>query len=239
MIVEKYWRKFFGEHLTSVEVFKEYILPEIRDKLYNYVWVDLFCGEGNLILPMLEEVPSEKRKAFFEKHIYLFDIQKRMVEAAVRKAISYGIPEELARKKILVRDTIKNYPVFIFNKGLPVFHITNPPYFYKGALRKSFLKDDLEAYFKGENERYQDLYQIALANDLRYGVSRMIYIIPTNFLYGGRISDNIRADLFKHYTIEKVIFFETKVFDYTGTHVMLAFLKEKRKTIVLILFLKG
>jgi len=42
MIVEKYWRKFFGEHLTSVEVFKEYILPEIRDKLYNYVWVDLF-----------------------------------------------------------------------------------------------------------------------------------------------------------------------------------------------------
>jgi|YelNatPaOPRAMG01_1025707.scaffolds.fasta_scaffold13160_12 hypothetical protein len=76
MIVEKYWRKFFGEHLTSVEVFKEYILPEIRDKLYNYVLVDLFCGEGNLILPMLEEVPSEKRKAFL-RSIFIFLIFKR------------------------------------------------------------------------------------------------------------------------------------------------------------------
>ncbi|MGC8852904.1 MAG: N-6 DNA methylase, partial [Hydrogenobacter sp.] len=68
-------KRVYGEHLTSIDIFKNFILPEIKEEIYNYKWVDLFCGEGNLILPILELIPKEKRIEFFEKHIFLFDIQ--------------------------------------------------------------------------------------------------------------------------------------------------------------------
>jgi hypothetical protein len=109
-------RRIYGEHLTSIQVFERYILPEIKDKLYSYLWADLFCGEGNLILPILNLVPSEKRETFFLKHIILFDIQEEMVERAVRNACSYGIPEDIARQRIMIRDTIKDYPSFYSQK---------------------------------------------------------------------------------------------------------------------------
>ena len=41
-------RRKFGIHLTSKELFYTYIFPEIKDKLNQYIWVDLFAGEGNL-----------------------------------------------------------------------------------------------------------------------------------------------------------------------------------------------
>jgi hypothetical protein len=47
-------RRTYGEHLTSISIFQKFILPEIEKDIYNYRWVDLFCGEGNLILPILE-----------------------------------------------------------------------------------------------------------------------------------------------------------------------------------------
>lgn len=67
-------RRTYGEHLTLIQIFKEFILPEIKDKLYNYVWVDLFAGKGNLIVPILELIPKNKRITFFRRHIFLFDI---------------------------------------------------------------------------------------------------------------------------------------------------------------------
>jgi len=50
------------------------------------VWVDLFAGEGNLILPILELVPPSERTEFFRRHIFLFDVRRKMVKKAIRKA---------------------------------------------------------------------------------------------------------------------------------------------------------
>ncbi|MCD6086031.1 methyltransferase domain-containing protein, partial [bacterium] len=125
-------RREFGAHLTSVDIFKKFIFPEIKDILHKYVWVDLFCGEGNLILPILEVIPKREREIFFKEHIFLFDIQKEMVEKSIRNAQKYGISVELARKNIRTRDTLADYPKFIKNLKYPVYHITNPPYLYLG-----------------------------------------------------------------------------------------------------------
>ncbi|RKY39839.1 MAG: hypothetical protein DRP75_00930, partial [Candidatus Omnitrophota bacterium] len=35
-------RREFGAHLTSVDIFKKFIFPEIKNILHKYVWVDLF-----------------------------------------------------------------------------------------------------------------------------------------------------------------------------------------------------
>jgi len=219
-------RRIYGEHLTSIQVFENYILPEIKDKLYSYLWADLFCGEGNLILPILNLIPPEKRESFFLKHIILFDIQEEMVEKAVKNTCDYGIPEDIARQRIMIRDTIKDYPAFILNGEFPVFHITNPPYLYKGYIAKQKSKRLLE-YFSGDFEPYQDIYQLAMMNDLKHGIKNMIYVIPSNFLFGSAISNKIREDFFKFYTIKKAYIFERKIFEHTGTNVCICFFERK------------
>jgi len=221
-------RRVYGEHLTPVEVFKKFILPEIIDKIYDYIWVDLFAGAGNLILPILELVPENERINFFKEHIFLFDIQHEMVEQSIKNAMKYGIPKDIAEKNIMQRDTIKDYPKFLLNMNLPVYHITNPPYLYIGYIVKHKETRKYLEYFKGENEGYQDLYQLALINDLRYGINRMIYIIPSNFLFGFSVSNKIRDDFLKYYLIKKVIIFEKGVFEYTGTNVCLCFFERKK-----------
>ncbi|MBY8982095.1 MAG: hypothetical protein KGD57_04040, partial [Candidatus Lokiarchaeota archaeon] len=67
-------RRCFGVHLTSSQIFLEYIFPEIRDKLMDFIWIDLFCGKGNLILPILNYIPKKDRNSFFKEHIFLSDI---------------------------------------------------------------------------------------------------------------------------------------------------------------------
>jgi type I restriction-modification system DNA methylase subunit len=220
-------RRIYGEYLTSVQVFERYILPEIKDKLYNYLWADLFCGEGNLILPILNLIPPEKRESFFLKHIILFDIQEEMVEKAVKNACDYGIPEDIARQRIMIRDTIKDYPAFILKSEFPVFHITNPPYLYKGYIAKQKSNKRLLEYFSGDFEPYQDLYQLAMMNDLKHGIKNMIYVIPSNFLFGSAISNKIREDFLKFYTIKKAYIFERKIFEHTGTNVCICFFERK------------
>lgn len=222
-------RRAYGEYLTPIQIFKEFILPEIRDQLYNYIWVDLFAGKGNLVLPILELIPPNERIEFFKKHIFLFDIQKELVEQAIQNAVTYGIPKEIAEQNIIQRDTIKNYPKFLFDLGLPVYHITNPPYLYIGYIVKHKETQKYLEYFKGNNEGYQDLYQLGLINDLRHGIKKMIYIIPSNFLFGFSVSNKIRDDFLKYYTITKAIIFEKEIFEYTGTNVVICFF-EKKKT---------
>lgn len=222
-------RRLFGEHLTPIQVFEEFILPEIKDYFYDYIWVDLFAGEGSLILPILKYIPGDRRVEFFRKHIFLFDIQEEMVEKAVENAVKYGIPREVAAQNILQRDTLEDYPSFILNKGLPVYHITNPPYLYIGYIVKHKEAWRYLKYFKGVNEGYQDLYQIALMNDLRHGIKKMIYIIPSNFLYGYSVSNKIRRDFLKYYTIKKAVIFEKRIFEHTGTNVALCFFERKEK----------
>ena len=51
-------RRIYGIHFTPIEIFNEYILPQICNILYNYTWIDLYCGEGNLILPILNLIPE-------------------------------------------------------------------------------------------------------------------------------------------------------------------------------------
>lgn len=218
-------RREFGIHLTSVDIFKKFIFPEIKDILYKYVWVDLFCGEGNLILPILEFIPANKRESFFKEHIFLFDIQKDMVEKSIKNAQKYGIPYELAKKNIQVRDTLGDYPKFIKNLKYPAYHITNPPYLYIGYIAKNSERNF--KYFNGQNEGYQDLYQIALINDLRENLEKMIYIIPTNFLFGFSVSNKIRRDFFPFYRIKKAFIFEKKIFESTGTNVCICFFERK------------
>ncbi len=221
-------RRTYGEHLTPIRIFKEFILPEIKDKLYDYIWVDLFAGKGNLILPMLELIPENKRIEFFKKHIFLFDIQEELLEQAIQNALSYGIPKEIAKRSIIQRDTIRDYPKFLLNLELPVYHITNPPYLYIGYIVKHKETRKYLEYFKGNSEGYQDLYQLGLINDLRHGIEKMVYIIPSNFLFGFSASNKIRYDFLKYYTIKKTIIFEKEIFEYTGTNVVICFFERKK-----------
>jgi len=220
-------RRSYGEHLTPIQIFEEFILPEIKDQLYQYIWVDLFAGEGNLILPILNLIPEHERTEFFKKHIFLFDIQKELVEKAIKNATKYGIPLEVAQKNICQRDSIKDYPVFLFNLGLPIYHITNPPYLYVGYIVKHPETQKHLDYFRGENAGYQDLYQLCLINDLRNNIKKMIYIIPSNFLFGFSVSNKIRNDFLPYYKIKKAIIFEKGIFEFTGTNVAIFFFERK------------
>ncbi len=224
-------RRIYGEHLTPIKIFKDFILPMIKDKIREYRWVDLFAGEGNLILPILDLIPKNERIEFFKEHIFLFDVQEIMIKKAIQHSINYGIPEEIAKQNILHKDTIKEYPKFILDSDLPVYHITNPPYLYIGYIVKKQkdggqCAENLE-YFKNENEGYQDLYQLCLMNDLRNKLDKMIYIIPSNFLFGLSSSNKIRDDFLKHYNIEKVIIFEKDIFEHTGVNVVICFFDKK------------
>ena len=221
-------RRKFGAHLTSIDIFEEHILPKIENTLDNYIWVDLYCGEGNLILPILKKIPLEKRNSFFEKNIFLFDVQKDMVEKAINNAQTYGIKEELARKNINERDTIKKFPQELLSLEKPIFHITNPPYLYLGYIAKHEENKEQKKYFENENNGLQDLYQIALMNDLRNKLNKMIYIIPSNFLFGASVSNRIRSDFLPNYKIDNAIIFEKKIFDFTGTNVIICFFSKSK-----------
>ena len=200
-------KRTYGQHLTPIDIFKKYILPEIKNNIYNYKWIDLFAGEGNLILPILEIIPKKERINFFKNHIFLFDIQKEMVDKCIKNVMNYGIPKEIAEKNIKVWDTLKDYPKVILNDDLPVYHITNPPYLYIGYIKKHAETQKHLKYFEGENEGYQDLYQLALMNDLRNNINNMIYIIPSNFLFGSSGTNKIRHNFLKYYSFFDVIIF--------------------------------
>jgi len=222
-------RRTYGEHLTPIEIFKKHILPEIKDIFYKYIWVDLYAGEGNLILPILDFIPLKTRIDFFKQRIFLFDIQKELVEKSIENALKYGIPQEIARKNIIQRDTIRDYPKFLFSKNSAIYHITNPPYLYIGYISKNIDTLHYLEYFKNENSGYQDLYQLCLMNDLRNGIKEMIYIIPTNFLFGFSSANKIRDDFLKFYNIKKAVIFEKEIFDFTGTNVGIFFFERKKE----------
>ena len=220
-------RRKYGIHLTSKELFHTYIFPEIKDRLNKYIWVDLFAGEGNLILPILKSINKEKRVDFFKKHIYLFDVQEGMIKRCIYNAELYGIPEKVAENNILKRDNLLNFPSFLLTKNFPIYHITNPPYLYLGYIKKHKETKPYFKYFKNENEGYQDLYQIAMMNDLRNDVKNLVYIIPSNFLFGSSVSNKFRLDFLKYYQILKVVVFEFKVFEFTGTNICIGYFYRK------------
>ena len=193
-IEEKAKRRKYGQHLTSFDIFYTYILPEIKKLLRSYLWVDLYAGEGNLILPILKEIPPDERENFFKEHIFLADVHEEMVKRCVHNAESYGISGEIARANIKLRDNLESFPQILKRKRFPIFHITNPPYLYLGYIKKQKETQKYLDYFKNENEGYQDLYQIAMMNDLRNNIGNLIYLIPSNFLFGASVSNKVRRD---------------------------------------------
>ena len=222
-------RRKFGMHLTSKDIFYKYIYPEIKQDLKNYIWVDLYAGEGNLILPILNFISQNERKHFFLNHIFLFDIQEEMVNRCIKNAESYGISEVIAKQNIFLRDNLESFPEFLKQMNFPVYHITNPPYLYLGYIKKHSETQKLLYYFKKDNNGYQDLYQIAMLNDLRSGIEDLVYIIPSNFLYGASVSNKFRLDFLRHYKILKMVIFETKIFEFTGTNICIGFFKKRKK----------
>ncbi|HPN29351.1 MAG TPA: N-6 DNA methylase [bacterium] len=226
-------KRFYGEHFTPIELFKEYIFPWIKDNINEYVWIDLYAGEGNLILPILDYIEPEKKIEFFKNNIYMFEIQKENFDKLLLNTMAKGIPEDIAKKNIFLNDTIKNYPIKFLKKfQKPVFHITNPPYLYLGYIvkNKERFKTNFEYFNDKSNEGYQDLYQLALINDLRNKIYKMIYIIPSNFLFGASVSNKIRKDFFQYYTMNKAIIFEKEIFEFTGTNVVVCNFTRKNET---------
>ena len=226
---KKRFRRQYGIHLTSKDLFEEFIFPHIKDKLNQYLWVDLFAGEGNLILPILEEFNQDQRMSFFKDHIFLFDIHQEMVQKCIDKAVSYGIPESVAQNNIIIRDNLNSFPESLKRKKFPIYHITNPPYLYLGYITKHDDTKEYLKYFQEKNEGYQDLYQIAMMNDLRNEIQTIIYIIPSNFLFGSSVSNKFRMAFLKEYQIMKMIIFETQVFEFTGTNICIGLFSKKQK----------
>jgi len=217
------YRRTFGVHLTSMRIFNDYILPKLEEKLHDYIWVDLYCGEGNLILPLLNNIPADQREHFFERRIFLFDIQEKMVEKTIENAISYGIPRQVAERNVQVRDTLSEFPASVRENRHKVYHVTNPPYLYVGYIAKHNENSGQLKYFTGANSGLQDLYQLAMMNDLRNEIGQMVYIIPSNFLFGHSVSSLIRQSFLKYYSITEAIIFERKIFKNTGTNVVICF----------------
>ena len=222
--MERERRRNFGSHLTPVDIFEDYIYPNISDRLLDYAWTDNFCGEGNLILPMLEHVDEAHRIRFFEDHVFLSDVSEDAVLRSREKAAGYGIPLDIAEKNILTNDGMKAFPRL--NTKFRVFHITNPPYLYLGYIAKTPSVRPYLSYFTGSASGLQDLYQIALLRDFEEGLDKMVYIIPSNFLYGNSVSNEIRKLLFSKYRLEKATVIEKRIFQYTGTNVVICFFEK-------------
>lgn len=222
---EKLTKKKRGQFYTPSELIKTFLLPEIRSMLWQRTWVDLYCGEGNLLLPLIEDIEVGKRELFFQEHIRGFDIEGAALEKFGGKLIQMGISEEIIRRNLKQLDTLTSFPLIEAKYSL--FHLTNPPYLYRGYIPKTGITRDLLRYFDGQRKGLQDLYQVALFNDVVAGIPDMVYIIPTNFLFGDACSNYIRELLFPFYYLKKVFLFEQRVFKETGTNVCLCWFQRK------------
>lgn len=221
-------RRKFGQHFTSKDIFHEFIFPQIQDDLHNYLWVDCYGGEGNLLFPILDYIPAEEKVRFFQENMFLFDIQDHCLQKAIENAQSYGIPLEIAERNIRHNDSLRNLPKILKSNSKPIFHITNPPYLYLGYIAKHPETQNYLELFTKERDGFQDLYQIALYNDLIRQVNRLIYVIPTNFLFGNAVSNKFRDIFLKEFTIENAFLFEKKIFEHTGMNVgVFTFTKKK------------
>ena len=216
-----------GAFYTPTELFDKYIYPEISDILWDYTWIDLFCGRGDLIIPLLSHIDPRERADFFAGHIKCFDVDLTALKRLSNRLKSMGIPDDIIERNLMQADTLEQFPEFDYD--FPLFHITNPPYLYKGFIPKTKETRVLLRYFKGEREPLQDLYQVALFNDVKAGLPRMIYIIPANFLFGDVVSNFIRDVVFRYYRLNRVVIFERKVFEDTDVNVCICSFTRKER----------
>ncbi|MDW8359221.1 MAG: N-6 DNA methylase [Candidatus Caldarchaeum sp.] len=218
-------KKKRGSFYTPDEVFERYILPRVRDVLWSFTWVDLYCGRGDLVAPLVRAVDVDERNEFFSEHVRCFDIDEQALSTFAARLVELGVNKQLVERNLKQADTLLKFPDF--DHSYPIYHITNPPYLYRGYMPKTEKTRELLKYFEGEREPLQDLYQVALFNDLKKGVERMVYIIPTNFLYGDANANHIRQVMFKHYNLTGLYILEKRVFAETGTNTCVCFFERK------------
>ena len=114
-----------------------------------------------------------------------------MVNKAIENAWHYWIPKEVAKQNIKQNDSLSVYPKIKSN--LPIFHITNPPYLYIWYIKKHEETKHYLNYFKNEFSWLQDLYQVAMFQDMKNNISKNIYIVPSNFLFSASWTNKART----------------------------------------------
>jgi hypothetical protein len=102
------------------------------------------------------------------------------------------------------------------------FVLTNPPYLHKNKANKK-IKD---AYFSGENSKFEDLYQVSIKSILNS--KEGILIVPLNFL-SAENSDKIRRIFFDKFKIVYLNIFEEQVFEDTTYNVISFYYRERDK----------
>jgi len=184
---------------------------------------DAFAGDGDLIFGLMRRLPDDESRArWFGAHAFLYDVRPEAVERMRERAIALGVPIDIARERIRIRDTLAKPP----QHGENATHITNPPWFYKGSLAKRpDAKDAWAHYF--QRTSYVDVYQLAMANDIRLGVREAVYIVPPNFLFGDTVASAIRREVFRYYTVPTIVYYAHPIFETTDQHALVVHMKRK------------
>jgi hypothetical protein len=195
----------------------------VAHAMETHIVYDAFAGDGDLIFGLMRWLPNDDARAqWFRTHAFLYDVRPEAVDRMRDRAIALGVPTDIARERIRVRDTLAEPP----QHGENAIHITNPPWLYKGTIAKCPDAKDLWAhYFQGTS--YVDVYQLAMANDIRLGVREAVYIVPPNFLFGDTIASAIRREVFRYYTVPTIVYYAYPIFETTDQHAMVVHLKRK------------
>jgi hypothetical protein len=215
--------QLYGVYRTPERVACETIYPMVARSMETHIVYDAFAGDGDLIFGLMRWLPdADARARWFGAHAFLYDVRPEAVEHMRERAIALGVPKDIARERIRVRDTLAKPP----QHGENAIHITNPPWFYKGSLAKRpDAKDTWAHYF--QHTSYVDVYQLAMGNDIRLGVREAVYIVPPNFLFGDAVASTIRREVFRYYTVPTIVYYAHPIFETTDQHALVVHMKRK------------
>ncbi|MBI5700029.1 SAM-dependent DNA methyltransferase [Candidatus Saganbacteria bacterium] len=222
-----------GRFYTPQEIFNRYIYgPFLSDlKLSDYIIVDFFCGTGDLLIPLIERFDNiGERNKIFRENIFGFDIDGYALSIFKGRLLQMGIKEKYINENIIKKDTLKELPLDRLH-GKKIIHITNPPYLYKGYYVKQKETRELNGYFDNLDIPLQDLYQKALYNDVMGNLEMMIYIIPSNYLFGEVSAGAIRDAVFNRYSTDRIFWFTKQIFDETDINTIILRLKRKKTAV--------
>lgn len=207
----------------SPEDFYPHLRPYLLPHLHSHRFVDLFGGQGNLLLPLVQEVPPGERNAWAERHLLLVDLREEAVERARVRLVASGLTPETARRVARRGDSLREE--LLPQDGLPVFHLTNPPFLYLGQIRKNPALHSLLPLFRGTGAT--DLYALALMRDLgRPNVRWAAYVLPANFLVG-QGAEGIRRRVLDAFRLERAWLWELPPFPDTDLLVGVFLLRRK------------
>lgn len=123
---------------------------------------------------------SSKRSIGLDPFAGRGDLIKVMEDLDLKKVVGYDVDDSLGW---VVNDSLKNIP---FHEDAIV--VTNPPYFAKVSMSRSYSKD-IE-YFEGN--QYSDLYQLAIEKVLEK-YDKAVFIIPETYFQSHFFKDSVRS----------------------------------------------